>query len=136
MSGNSTVDREIAALKRKLDVAIESRSAIDDEFKLQSTLFTEFIIKLSQASKGTDLSLDNKLAKLRVLFTKSAPIADVEKLVKEISLLLQKFSLKKEQEIALLQSEFNLAGQALQKVNGLPDDLRRKLRALLKDNED
>jgi diguanylate cyclase len=136
MSGNSTVDREIAALKRKLEVAIESRSAIDDEFKLQSTLFTEFIIKLSQASKGTDLSLDNKLAKLRLLFTKSAPIADVQKLITEISLLLQKFSLKKEQEIAQLHSEFNLAGQALQKVNGLPDELRRQLRALLKDHED
>ena len=136
MSGNSTVDREIAALKRKLEVAIESRSAIDDEFKLQSTLFTEFIIKLSQASKGTDLSLDNKLAKLRLLFTKSAPIADVQKLVNEITLLLQKFSSKKEQEIIQLQSEFNLAGQALQKVNGLPDDLRRQLRALLKDNEE
>lgn len=136
MSGNSTVDREIAALKRKLDLAIESRSAIDDEFKLQSTLFTEFIIKLSQASKGTDLSLDNKLAKLRVLFTKSAPIADVQKLVSEITLLLQKFSLKKEQEITQLQSEFNLAGQALQKVKGLPEDLRRQLRTLLKENED
>ena len=136
MSGNSTVDREIAALKRKLDVAIESRSAIDDEFKLQSTLFTEFIIKLSQASKGTDLSLDNKLAKLRLLFTKSAPIADVQKLIKEITLLLQKFSIKKEQEILKLQGEFNIAGQALQKVNGLPDDLRRQLRTLLKDNED
>ncbi|MDO6446432.1 diguanylate cyclase [Colwellia sp. 1_MG-2023] len=136
MSGNSTVDREIAALKRKLDIAIESRSAIDDEFKFQTTLFTEFIIKLSQASKGTDLSLDNKLAKLRLLFTKSAPIAEVQKLVKEITLLLQKFSLKKEQEIINLQSEFNLAGQALQKIKGLPEDLRRQLRTLLKDNEE
>ncbi|MDT0602288.1 diguanylate cyclase [Thalassotalea castellviae] len=136
MSGNSTVDKEIAALKKKLDAAIESRSIIDDEFKLQTTLFTEFIIKLSQATKGIDLSLDNKLAKLRSLFTKSAPIADVQKLVKEITLLLQKFSIKKEQEIAKLQSEFNLAGQALQKVNGLPENLRRQLRTLLKDNEE
>ncbi len=136
MSSNSTVDREIVALKRKLELAIESRSAIDDEFKLQATLFTDFIIKLSQASKGIDLSLDNKLAKLRTLFTKSAPISDVEKLVKDISSLLKKFSVKKEQEISQLQEEFNNAGQSLQKINGLPDDLRRSLRTLLKENEE
>ncbi|MEW6992444.1 GGDEF domain-containing protein [Colwelliaceae bacterium 6441] len=136
MSNNSTVDKEILALKRKLDSAIESRTSIDDEFKFQTALFTDLIIKLSQASQGVDLALDNKLAKLRILFTKSASIIDVEKLIKDISILLQKYSIKKDHEIHQLQEEFNKAGHSLQKVKGLPNDLRRQLRALLSENEE
>lgn len=135
MSNSSAIDKEIVALKRKLDSAIASRTAIDDEFKQQSTLFTELIIKLSQTGKGVDKALDNKLASLRALFSKSAPIEDVEKLVKEITKILNKYSIKQQQEINHLQFEFENAGQALQKINGLPDDLRRKLRNLLSDNQ-
>ncbi len=134
MSTNSTIDREVTALKIKLKSAIESRTSIDNEFKLQTAIFTDLIIKLSQTSKGIDLTLDNKLAKLRTLFTKSAPISDVENLTKEINRLLQSFSIKSEKNIRQLQADFNQAGLALQKINGLPDDLRRQLRSLLKDN--
>ena len=136
MSNNSTVDKEIASLQRKLESAIESRAMIDDENKLQTTLFTGLIVKLSQASKGLDIALDNKLAILRGQFSKSTPISDIQKLVKEISLLLQNFSLKKEQDIRQLQDDFNHSGQALQKIQGLPNDVRRKLRTLLKNNEE
>ncbi len=135
MSNNSTFDREMVALKRKLESAVESRSAIDEELKQQYTLFSEFIIKLSQACKGIDIALDNKLAKLRTLLSKSREFNDIELLIKEISQLLKKFSTKNEQEIAKLQADFSNAGAALQKINGLPSELRRKLRALLKENE-
>ncbi|WP_206484190.1 GGDEF domain-containing protein [Thalassotalea sp. G2M2-11] len=135
MANNATADRELIALKRKLDCAIESRSTIDEQLKHQNTLFTEFIIKLSQTCKGIDIALDNKLAKLRTLFVKSASIDEVEKLTKEISLQLQKFSSKNDHEISQLRQQFSSAGTALQKVNGLPAELRRNLRSLLKENE-
>ncbi len=136
MSNSSTIDRELIALQRKLESAINAKSTTDEQLKHQYQLFSDFIVKLSQTCKGIDISLDNKLAKLRTQFHKSADINEIEKLTKDISQSLQKFSLKNNNDIRQLQSEFLTAGGALQKINGLPSDLRRKLRALLKENEE
>lgn len=136
MSNSSTIDRELIALKRKLESAIDSKTITDDQLKHQHQLFTDFIIKLSQTCKGIDISLDNKLAKLRTLFNKSADIEQIEVLTNDISHSLQNFSLKNDNDIRQLQHEFLTAGGALQKINGLPSDLRRKLRTLLKDNQE
>ncbi len=135
MSNNSAVDKELLILKRKLESAVSARTTVENDLKHQSSILSEFIIKLSQVAKGIDISLDNKLAKLRSLFVSSASITDIEKLVNETSQQLQKFSSKNEQDIRQLQAEFNNAGSALQKVKGLPDDLRRQLRTLIKENE-
>lgn len=136
MTGTAAVDKEIAILKKKLDTAIASRADVEEDLKRQSSLLSEFIIKLSQVGKGVDKALDNKLAKLRGLFSKSAPIIDIEKLVGEISIQLNQFAQKNDNDIRELQTSFESAGQSLQKVNGLPDDLRRQLRSLLQENQD
>ncbi|OKY26308.1 diguanylate cyclase [Thalassotalea sp. PP2-459] len=135
MTGNTAVDKELLVLKRKLDSAITARASVESDLKHQSALLSEFIIKLSKVAKGVDVSLDNKLAKLRQLFTSSASINDIEKLINESSTLLYHYSAKADVEIRQLQDTFQSAGQSLQKVNGLPEHLRRQLRALLKDNE-
>lgn len=134
MTGNSSAEKDLALLKNKLKSAIDARSLVESDLKKQSSLLSEFIIKLSQAAKGVDISLDNKLAKLRTLFTKSASLIEIESAVKEISLQLNKFAQKNEVDIRTLQQSFDQAGEALQKVNGLPDDLRRQLRETLKEN--
>jgi len=135
MSSNSIVDKELTTLKRKLESAVSARANVEKDLKHQSSLLSEFIIKLSQVAKGVDKSLDNKLAKLRTLFTTSASIIDIEKTVNDVSIQLNKFSKKNDEDVRSLQDEFNNAGAALQKVKGLPDDLRRNLRALIKDNQ-
>lgn len=136
MTSNSAVDKELASLKRKLDSAVSSRANIENDLTHQSSLFSEFIIKLSQVAKGTDTALDNKLAKLRTLFTKSAPIESIEELINDISQSLQQYSRKNDHEIRELQEKFISGGHSLQKIKGLPDDLRRQLRVLLKDNQE
>ena len=131
MSTNTVADNQSQALQSKLNAAIASRASLEEDFKAQSSMLIEFINKLSQVSKGINLTLDNRLAQLRGLLTKSAPIADVELKVADISKLLQKHTVTNEQNIAQLHQKFNDAGQNLQKVNGLPNDLRRQLRSLL-----
>ena len=131
MNDSSVAQKQLVALKRKLDTAIESRSLLQDDFNLQSTLLIQFISKLSLISKGNDLELDNRLAQLRSLFTKSAPIADIEAKIVIISKLLQQHSVTNEANIAQMHEQFNQAGVSLQKINGLPDNLRRDLRKLL-----
>ena len=123
MSNNSAADKELLILKRKLESAVSARATVENDLKHQSSILSEFIIKLSQVAKGIDISLDNKLAKLRTLFVSSASLTDIEKLVNETSLQLQKFSSKNEQDIRQLQAEFNNAGSALQKVKGLQWDI-------------
>ena len=89
MNDSSVAQKQLVALKRKLDTAIESRSSLEDDFNLQSNLLIQFIGKLTLVSKGIDLELDNRLAQLRTLFTKSAPISEIEEKIAVISKLLQ-----------------------------------------------
>jgi len=131
MSTKTVADNQTKALQSKLNAAIASRASLEEDFKAQSSMLIDFINKLSQVSKGINIKLDNRLAQLRGLLTKSAPISDIEFKISEISKLLQKHAVTNELNIAQLHSQFNDAGQNLQKINGLPSDLRRKLRGLL-----
>jgi len=136
MSNNSAANKEIILLKKKLDLAITSRADIETDLKSQSSLLIKFIEKLSLVSKGMDITLDNKLAKLRLLLKKAAPLADIEAQIKSTSLLLQKQSQINVTNLTQLHERFHVAGLALQKVNGLPTELRRKLRGLITDSKD
>ncbi len=135
MSSNVVVEKELISLKRKLESAISARTSVEADFKSQSTLFTEFIIKLSQSAKGIDKSLDNKLAKLRTLLTSKIEINEVSLLIKDISKTLQQYSSKEDQRIRTLQNDFDSAGKSLQKFSDLPSGLKKKLRTFLKENE-
>mgnify|MGYP000083921690 FL=1 len=126
---------QMKALKNKLNAAIESRALLEEDFTAQSSLLIQFISKLSHVSKGLNLELDNRLAQFRVLLTKSAPIADIEDKVAEISKLLQRHTVTNEQNITKVHQQFNDTGKSLQKINGLPENLRRKLRVLLKETQ-
>jgi diguanylate cyclase (GGDEF)-like protein len=131
MNDSTVAQKQLVELKRKIDTLIESRSSLEDDFNLQSNLLIQFISKLTLISKGIDLELDNRLAQLRTLFTKSAPISDIEAKIVTISKLLQSHSITNEKNISHMHEQFNQAGESLQKINGLPDNLRRDLRALL-----
>jgi predicted nucleic acid-binding Zn-ribbon protein len=136
MNDSSVAQKQLVALKKKLDTAIESRSSLEDDFNLQSNLLIQFIAKLSLISKGIDLELDNRLAQLRTLFTKSAPISDIEAKIATISKLLQQHSITNEKNISHMHEQFSQAGASLQKINGLPDNLRRDLRELLTETKE
>jgi len=135
MNTKTIAASQMQVLKNKLNAAIESRASLEKDFSSQSTLLIQFINKLSHVSKGINLELDNRLAQLRVLLSKSAPIADIELKMVDISKLLQRHTITNEQNITRLHDQFNNAGQGLQKINGLPDDLRRNLRTLLKETQ-
>jgi len=135
MNTKTVAASQMLVLKNKLNAAIESRASLEEDFSSQSSLLIQFIIKLSQVSKGINLELDNRLAQLRLLLTKSAPIAEIELKTAEISKLLQRHTVTNEQNIANLHKQFNNAGQRLQKINGLPDNLRRNLRTLLTETQ-
>ena len=135
MSTKTVADNQSQALQSKLNAAIASRASLEEDFKSQSSMLIEFINKLSQVSKGIDIKLDNRLAQLRSLLTTSAPAADIELKINEISKLLQKHSIENAQNLTQLHQQFNNAGHNLQKVKGLSNDLRRKLRKLLSQSQ-
>lgn len=135
MSTKTVADNHSQALQSKLNAAISSRATLEEDFKAQSSMLIEFINKLTQVSKGMDIKLDNRLAQLRGLLTTSAPITDIELKITEISKLLQKHTATNAHNLAELHQAFNKAGLNLQKINGLPNDLRRKLRGLLTETQ-
>lgn len=136
MNDTSVAQKQLVALKKKLDTAIESRCLLEDDFNLQSNLLIQFINKITLVAKGLDLELDNRLAQLRTLFSQSAPIAEIEEKIGVISKLLQQHAITNEKNITHMHNQFNQAGQSLQKINGLPDNLRRDLRALLTETKE
>jgi len=136
MSDHSVANGQISELKKKLDTAIKSRARLEEGFNSQSRILVQFIAKLSHVCKGIDLELDNKLASFRQLLTKSASLAEIELQVNVISKLLLKFAAKNDNNINSLHKQFHTAGKILQKIKGLPDQLRRDLRGLLSENED
>jgi len=136
MSDNTVATGQIQQLKKKLDTAIKSRARLEESFNSQSRILVQFIAKLSHVCKGIDLELDNKLASFRQLLTKSASLAEIEIQVNVISKILLKFAAKNDSNINELHHKFHTAGKVLQKIKGLPDQLRRDLRGLLNENED
>ncbi len=131
MNDSSIAQKQLLALKKKLDTVVESRSSLEKDFSLQSNILIQFISKLSLISKGIDVELDNRLAQLRMLFNRSAPFSDIKTKIAAISKLLQQLSVTNESNLTTLHQEFSVAAQNLQKINGLPSKLRRELRALL-----
>ena len=119
MSENSVAEKTISHLKSRLDTAISARSTLEQEFSAQSALLTGFIGKLSQACKGTDILLDNRLAKLRTALKKSTSFADLEKEISTISALLQKHSVQNDTNIKKIQAQLQASGTRLQKVKKL-----------------
>lgn len=136
MSNNSAASKDIILLKKKLELAITSRADIETDLKSQSSLLIKFIEKLSNVCKGMDKTLDNKLANLRLLLKKSAPISDIQTHIESTAQLLQKQSQINDNNLKLLHGKFHIAGLALQKVNGLPASLRRSLRSLITESKD
>jgi len=136
MAPISSQDNEIKALKSKLESAIKSRADLQSDFQYQTELLTNFISKLSLATKGLDVLLDNKLALFRGMLNKSASISDIEKLIGEISQILRKNASNNERNIIQLHEQLQVAGKALQKIQGLPDDVRKPLRKLVKETQE
>ncbi|ARD45648.1 GGDEF domain-containing protein [Colwellia sp. PAMC 21821] len=136
MSENSVAEKSIKDLKSRLNSAINARSELENEFSAQSILLTGFIGKLSQACKGTDILLDNKLANLRTTLKTSTCFTDLEKDINTVSKLLRQHSLKNDKNRIQIHEQLNHSGTGLQKVKNFPMQSRRQLQALITQAEE
>lgn len=135
MSGQLSPQKQIETLKQKLTASKSAHLSLENDFKTQSSLLISFITQLSKTCKGIDILLDNKLAKLRQTFAKSAPISQVEAQIVEITLMLNKYSLTNDKIIHEVHEKLHRAGSCLQKQSGIPSEIRRSLRTLLLEAE-
>lgn len=136
MSGNSVAEKTINQLKLKLETAISARSELEEDFSAQSSLLINFIGKLSQACKGIDIQLDNKLAALRVSLKKSTSFAELEQSISAVTVILQQHSIQNDLNVKKLHEKLQITGKNLQKLKDLPKDNRKKLRELVKTTQE
>jgi diguanylate cyclase (GGDEF)-like protein len=136
MSDNTVAEKTINQLKIRLDTAINARSELEEEFKQQSSLLINFIGKLSQACKGIDILLDNKLANLRVSLKKATTFADLETQILTIAALLQQHSVQNDKNIQALHEQLQAAGVNLQKISELPNSTRKQLKSCIDESND
>ncbi|MCF2855995.1 diguanylate cyclase [Pseudoalteromonas sp. SMS1] len=120
-----------ALLEKKLSQAISARKALEEAKKTQVSMLCDFASKLTFGCRGQDVALDNQLAKFRSALSKGAELEQLTPVIETaIAQLKQQESIFESNERAL-KSHIQGAGKQLQKLKGLPDDTRRKLRYLL-----
>lgn len=118
-------------LKQQLDHALKARKQLEVTYENQFKILAKFVARLSLACKGLDGDLDNKLAKLRIELARGTDLEKLLPAVNAISDGLKHLESKNDHSIRQLQHSLKEAGTLLQKQHGLPDQLRRDLRALL-----
>lgn len=108
-----------------------SRQQLERVLDQQYATLTQFIIKLSNACKGIDLVLDNKLAKLRTRLNNNEAIESLDEAFNEIEQHMQKHTAIADQNMEQLFNVLQTSGKQLQQQKGLPAELRRNLRSLM-----
>lgn len=136
MSIDSVTQKQLLALEKKLQSAINSRADLEKDLSSQSSVFIKFINKLSHACKGMDLELDNRLATLRSMSQDSQPFIAISNQMNIVSELLKKQAQRNEKNVQLMQENLISSSKNLQKSKGMPGDTRRKLRNFIEKNND
>ena len=122
---------QVEKLKQQLSSAITARQSMEKVYEEHFGKLSQFISRLTYVCRGIDIELDNRLAKLRKELKAKADISKLTPLLDEITQLLKHQENRTAQNIKATQTSLNHAGKVLQKQRGLPDNLRRQLRALL-----
>ena len=120
-----------ALIEKKLQQAVKARAALEDAHKDQITTFSNLAAKLAVSCKGQDIALDNQLAKFRQALTKGVSFNNLVPLINNITKALKNQEIVNTENQAKLSITISEAGKQLQRLKGIPDDIRRKLRHLL-----
>ncbi len=128
------VTNKDALLEKKLKQAVKARAELENAHKDQIQTLSNLAAKLAISSKGQDVALDNLLAKFRQVLTKGVSFDDLTPIINNITRSLKNQETVNAENHQKLSTSISDAGKQLQKLKGIPDDTRRKLRNLL-DNE-
>ena len=135
MNDNSIAVQQVKQLKQKLESSISARKSLENEFDSYTEIFNRFVGKLSSVNKGMDQELDNRLAKLHKLVKGNSALDKLSAIVKDASKTLDNVSEKNSSLISKTHKQVLHSISQLQKIKGLPDQLRRDLRVLLQRTE-
>lgn len=133
MTGNASTD--IETLKKRLHEQQRAVKLLEQQSQSDSQLYQRLLGKLSQACRGQNLELDNKLALLRAQLADNADLHKSTKLLDTVEALLEQQAQHTEQQLTSTRNTLTCAGKQLQQVRGLEPQLRRELRELLANAE-
>lgn len=124
---------QVALLQKKLSAAIAQRQQVEMTRQTQVTTLAQFVSKLSLVCKGSDIELDNRLARFRKTLASGVSFELLLPILDEINALLAKHESTQNSQLKTLTNTIKHAGSSLQKHKGLSAELRRSLRHLLND---
>ncbi|AWB65242.1 GGDEF domain-containing protein [Saccharobesus litoralis] len=127
------MSEQIELLKKKVLKSQKANKLLERSYKAQFETLTQLISRLSQVCKGIDIELDNKLAQLRALIAQGKDFENVESFIQELLGILSQHSKKVSQDMTSTKSSIVDATKNLQKVKGLPKDLKRELEELIEE---
>lgn len=131
MITESVSKQQLVSLEKKLESAISSRADLEKDLSSQSSIFLKFIDKLSLVCKGMDLELDNRLADFRQMNKSSQSFIVLSNQINIVSDLLKQQAKKNDTNVRLMHGQLIDSSKLLQKSKGLPEQVRRDLRAFI-----
>lgn len=124
---------QVNLLKQKLHLAKIALTELDEERNEKLQTLLQFVGHLSLACKGQNVELDNKLAKLRHLFTKFENVEEALPELVEVEHLL-----KQQYNHVMVQLEDNRVGlsrviRQLQRIESAPEKIKKEINYFKKD---
>jgi len=107
---------------------------VSNELKERALLY-KLIDRLIRLCQGLDRELDNRLGKLRAQLDKNVAIASLEPELEKLNELLKLQLSRRDENTQKLVDIIDQFGTSLQKIKGLPPQLRRDLRSFMQDDE-
>ncbi|WP_375751126.1 diguanylate cyclase [Vibrio sp. HN007] len=131
VNGSSTILKQLDNLKNKLELARLTQRDASLKMSREVKILKRVINKLGDACLGYDDKLDQEVVSLQKSLEQQQ---DISKLIPKLAILeraLSKNTRKMEKQKSHLDERIKNSGETLQRVPGLPAQLKRDLRNLL-----
>ncbi|WP_111977259.1 GGDEF domain-containing protein [Algibacillus agarilyticus] len=126
---------QLELITKKLVKTQKANKLLEKSYQNQFDKLTQLISRLSQTCKGIDLELDNKLAQLRAVIAQGKDFQNVETFITSVLNVLSQHSNRVARDMQKSQDSLLDVASNLQKVKGLPKDLKRELDTVAKELE-
>ena len=131
MNDVSAVAGQLTILRERLEQKELELSLLSEQNDAERTLAISFINRLTQACRGHDRELDNKLARLRQRFDEQTPLNQLTDDILAVEKLLQHHANALEESLRVTRDTLKEGGRQLSGTKDIPEKIRKEVREFL-----
>lgn len=135
MNDVNAVAGQLTKLRERLEQKELELGLLAEQSDAERTLAISFINRLTQACRGHDRELDNKLARLRQRFEDQVPLGQLAEEIQAIERLLQHHAVALEESLRVTRDTLKEGGRHLTGTKDIPDKIRKEVREFLNQDQ-